>query len=82
MYSPAGGDGRIIVFALTSVLFFESVFVCTKVTLPLCVPDVIDQLLFVTYDTTSSGGWWNGAKVSVLFTFPFSFSQAVVWQTL
>lgn len=53
-----------------------------NVTLPLRVRGVLDDSLCVTFDRTSSGERSDGAKVTVRFTFSFSFSRAAVSQTL
>lgn len=51
-------------------------------TLHLQVCGVLDDSLGVMYDTESSSGRSDGANVSIVFTFPFSISQAAVSQTL
>lgn len=52
------------------------VFIWIDATLPLFVRGVKHESLCVTYYATSSGKWWDRAKVTVIFTFAFSFFAA------
>lgn len=58
---------------IPTVSFIETKLVDGIVTLSFCLQNIVESLC-VTFETTSSGGWSEGVKVTVQVSFDFRFS--------